>query len=136
MEFQQAQIIVKQLSQGIDPLTGQGFCEESHYRHPQILHALHWLMQKIDGYEQVRQSQNIIEQQQRNLAKGFPKNVGLPWQDDDQRALQQYFRQGLAATAIAREFGRTTSSVLAELYRQKLVSLEQARVQLVSPSIR
>lgn len=131
MEISQAQEIVKLLSEGIDPLTGEWFHVESHYRHPTILDAINILMKRLDAYESRRKNQDVIETQHRNLAKGFPKNAGLSWEDKDQTELQIGFRTGSPVSALAQQFGRTKSSILAELYRQKLVSLDQAREQLV-----
>ena len=131
MEISQAQEIVKLLSEGIDPLTGEWFDEESHYRHPKILSAITTLVKRLDGYESRRKNQDVMETQQRNLAQGFPRNAGLSWEDEDQKDLQIHFRSGSPVSVLAQKFGRTRSSILAELYRQKLVSLDQAREQLV-----
>ena len=127
MELTKSIEIVHALSQGIDPCTGEMLPPDSPYETPEVIRALHTLLSHV-GTRRVRGPKLTPEQKQTaNLERGLPKNAGLPWTEDARLGLGDSFREGDSVDALAARFERTRGSILAELKRQGLISVEEAR---------
>ena len=131
MELARSIEIVHALSQGIDPLTGEALPPGSPYDTPDVIRALHTVLDHMKS--PARQRKLTPEQKQAaNLERGMPKNAGMPWTDEYRRVLADDFRNGESVDALALRFARTRGSIVAELKRQGLISVEEARTLQVN----
>ncbi|MDH3715135.1 MAG: hypothetical protein OET44_14975 [Gammaproteobacteria bacterium] len=126
MELARSIEIVHALSQGIDPLTGEALPPSSPYEQPEIIRALHTLL--VHANSPARRGKLMPEQKQAaNLQKGLPRNAGLAWTDEARVQLGEGFRENADIGALAARFERTRGSIIAELQRQGLINLGEAR---------
>ena len=98
------------LAEGIDPITGERFEDDSPYMHAKIRAALKFALTMRDP------------RKPRGEAKEGLANVGKPWLEEDRARVAEAFRQGTSIKEIAREMQRTDGSILAELIKQGVVS--------------
>ena len=111
MQLQSALPIVRALADGINPLTGETFNDESPYSEPRTLRALFSaveLMEREVGREKRRER--------------LPANFGKPWTEGEDQALAVGFDAGHALLEIARKHARTVSSIRLRL--EKLGKIE------------
>jgi hypothetical protein len=126
MELTRSIEIVHALSQGIDPLTGEALPPTSPYEKPEVIRALHTLLVHVRS--PARGPKLTPEQKQAaNLEKGLPRNAGLAWTDESRTQLAESFGEDTGVDALAARFERTRGSIVAELHRQGLVSVAEAR---------
>ena len=126
MELTRSIEIVHALSQGIDPLTGEALPPTSPYEKPEVIRALHTLLGHVKS--PARSGKLTPEQKQAaNLEKGLPRNAGFAWTEEARTQLAQDFRGELDIDALAVRFERTRGSIVAELQRQGLISVDEAR---------
>ncbi len=126
MELTRSIEIVHALSQGIDPLTGEALPPTSPYEQPEVIRALHVLLGHVATPTR-RRKLTPEQKQAANLDKGLPRNAGLPWADEARHELADLFRQDAGIGALAARFERSNGSIIAELKRQGLISVEEAR---------
>jgi hypothetical protein len=118
MELTQARTIVKNLAEGIDPITGEVFPPDSPYNHPSVIRALF----TVHRYSQVPKTRmSIDERRQKNLELGRPRNTGLPWSEEDRSRVASGFQSQQTIGELASTLGRSRSAIHAELIKQGLV---------------
>lgn len=119
MELEEAKGVVNTLANGVDPVTGEVFAEDSPYNHPRIIRALFVVLGSVRLPKRTRQTAE--EKQQANLEAGRPRNAGLPWTDSLKTELAQRFREGHSIHALSDHFERSRGAITSELAKQGLI---------------
>lgn len=115
MQLDAALPIVRALADGINPVTGEAYPEQSPYAEPRTLRAL---------YSAVDLMQREVERERRRAL--LPANFGKPWTQAEDENLIAEFDARTPMIELARRHGRTQSSIRLRL--EKLGKIE------VSPS--
>ena len=104
MELQRAKELLKILSDGINPLTGEVLPAEDSANQAEIVRAIYTVLNEIEN---------------RNPPKGknLPENNGKPWTEEDDNRLCQLFDDGIPQKEICKIFGRTRGSIASRLVR-------------------
>ena len=113
MQLDAALPIVRALADGVNPVTGEAYPDQSPYAEPRTLRAL---------YSAVDLMQREVERERRR--ERLPANFGKPWSAGEDRALEAAFEAGTAVAEIARKHQRTASSIRLRL--EKLGRIEPA----------
>jgi len=120
MEIEKAKGIALSLANGIDPITGEVFPDDSPYNHPLVIRALFTILGNT-GTAVKQKKLSIEEKQAQNLANGKPRNSGLPWTEELRQKVAIKFKEGVSIVEIARDFERTEGAIHSELVRQGLI---------------
>lgn len=99
MEIKRAAELLRGLADGRDPITGTRLPDESVYNHPEIIRALHCVLQEL----QTRQTGTQAV------------NAGRSWRPDEEQQLLEEYDAGLPVEQIARRHGRTAGAIEARL---------------------
>jgi hypothetical protein len=97
MQIEAALPIIRSLSDGVNPITGAAYPDNSPYAEPRILRAL---------YAAVDLMAREVERKQHQ-----PANFGKPWTEGEDRNLIAAFDAGLPLQEMARRHARTQSSI-------------------------
>ncbi|MCE7522395.1 hypothetical protein SAMN05877962_1249 [Alloalcanivorax xenomutans] len=119
MEIRHALEVLRDLAEGVDPVTGRPFPQHSPYIHPDITRALFTCIQDI----RYRRGSAVTLRDNRATApviKG-PYYLNRPWTPEQSRQLRDAFLSGLSVEALALCFSRCPPMVRSELQRQGLV---------------
>jgi hypothetical protein len=114
MQEQRARKILQALIQGVDPTTGAELEAGTVLQRADVLRAL---LAGVTALEQ------LSARAQRRAQ--LPENIGLPWNDDEERALISGFQAGDPLTDIAAKHGRTLRAIEARLERLGLMTADQ-----------
>ena len=106
MEVKVALNIIGDLSNGINPETGEVLNDEDCIHNPQVLKALDVAKQALE---------NILISQ--NRKSDLPNNAGKPWKKEDEQALESSFDDGLTLDELCEKHERTKGSIAARLVR-------------------
>jgi hypothetical protein len=116
MQLDAALPIVRALADGVNPITGEAYPEQSPYAEPRTLRAL---------YSAVDLMSRDVEREKRR--ERLPANFGKPWTQDEDQALVGEFDGGMVMIDIARRHARTQSSIRLRL--EKLGKIEPTPAQ-------
>jgi len=116
MQLDAALPIVRALADGVNPVTGELYPEQSPYAEPRTLRAL---------YSAVDLMQREVEREKRR--ERLPANFGKPWTEPEDRTLAGEFDAGMPMMEIARKHARTQSSIRLRL--EKLGKIEPTRAE-------
>jgi hypothetical protein len=100
MQLDAALPIVRALADGVNPVTGEAYPNESPYAEPRTLRAL---------YTAVDYLQKEVEREKRR--ERLPANFGKPWTEGEDRLLVTEFDAGVPMHEIGRKHQRTQSSI-------------------------
>jgi hypothetical protein len=100
MHLESALPIVKALADGVNPVTGESYPEDSPYAEPRALRAL---------FSAVDLMQREVERERRR--ERLPANFGKPWSDGEDRAIATAFDGGATIPDMARKHARTQGSI-------------------------
>ncbi len=125
MEQSEAKEIIGSLANGVNPITGEIFPEDSPYNNPKIIRALFTVLHFLENPRK-REKKSIEEKQLENIANGRPRNAGLPWDDQQRQSLSNKFKEGSSVIQLANDFERTRGAIISELERQRIISGEEA----------
>jgi hypothetical protein len=100
MQLDAALPIVRALADGVNPVTGEAYPENSPYAEPRALRAL---------YSAVDLMQQEVEREKRKAR--LPANFGKPWTEGEDRQLMTDFDGGSTVPELARRHLRTQSSI-------------------------
>ena len=118
--------IIQTLADGVDPMTGEVFDEQSPYNHPTVIRSLFCCLGM--ARRSVRKRRLSPEQRRAdNIAKGLPGNAGLPWTEALRQQLAAGFGEGETPAQLAMRFERTSGSIVAQLKKQGLIAEDEAR---------
>lgn len=101
MELRQAKALLTELADGVDPLTGECLPADSVCNRPEIIRALHCVLQYVS---------------ERPKRPALP-NAGKPWTEEDEAALMQMFDTGSTIAEISAQFQRTNGAIVRRLER-------------------
>lgn len=104
--------IVRSLSEGVDPFTGEVFPTDSPYQNPQVVRAL---------YAAVRLLEQSEERQRRESR--LPANAGRPWTQDEDKQLVERFDASTSINDLARQHNRTQGAIQARLHKLGKITL-------------
>ena len=112
METDRAIEIIKLLSDGVDPFTGEIFPENSPYQHPDTVRAL---FKAIDALRKI----------QSRLARqgNLPGNAGKPWTEGEDNQLINTYDSGKSIKEISEEHKRTEGAIKSRLLKLGKISL-------------
>ncbi|HTS84380.1 MAG TPA: hypothetical protein VMG61_04695 [Usitatibacter sp.] len=113
MQLEAALPIVRALADGVNPVTGEAYPEQSPYAEPRALRAL---FSAVDLMEK--------EMERARRRERLPANFGQPWTEGEDRTLIAEFDNGLAMAEMARRHARTQSSIRLRL--EKLGKIDPA----------
>jgi len=99
MDIIRAKEIVRNLANGIDPLTGEVFPEDSVYSSPEIIRALFTVLEKVNCDE----------------PSDALRNAGKPWTDEEDAWLREEFYSKRKISDIAKKHGRTRGAIASRL---------------------
>ena len=112
METDRAIEILRLLSEGMDPFTGEIFPDNSPYQHPDTVRALFKAIEalrKLQG-RQVRQG-------------NLPENAGKPWTEEEDNQLINRYDAGKSFKEMAEEHKRTDGAIKSRLLKLGKISL-------------
>ena len=116
MQLQSALPIVRALADGINPLTGETFNDESPYSEPRTLRAL---------FSAVELMEREVEREKRR--ERLPANFGKPWTEEEDRTVIAEFDSAVPIQEMARRHARTQGSIRLRL--EKLGKIEPSTAQ-------
>ena len=112
METDRAIEILRFLSDGVDPFTGEIFPENSPYQHPDTVWAL---FKAIDALRKI---------QSRHIRQGnLPENAGKAWTEEDDNQLINNYDSGKSYKEISEEHKRTEGAIKSRLLKLGKISL-------------
>ncbi len=124
MQLESALPIVKALADGVNPVTGEQYPEDSPYAAPRALRAL---------FSAVDLMQREVEKEKRR--ERLPANFGKPWNEGEDRAIAVAFDAGVTLQEMARKHARTQGSIRLRLEKLgKLPPSGDARYAGSAPS--
>jgi hypothetical protein len=120
MDEQQAMTIVSSLANGVHPVTGEIFADDSPYQSPVIVRALFVARLALETHlkgEACGPSADGAREVQgsRPQRSGGGANAGKPWNEEEDRQLLARFDASQSLAEIARAHGRTQNGVRARL---------------------
>lgn len=101
MDITRAKEIIRSLADGIDPITGEIFPEDSVYNSPEVIRALF----------------TVLEAMCNPSDRSSAKNAGNAWTDTEEEQLKNEFNANMKITDIAREHGRSRGAIESRLER-------------------
>jgi hypothetical protein len=106
LEISTALGILRRLSNGVDPITGEIYPTGSPYQQPDVIRALITAV-------------NALEKIEEKTVKrvNLPENAGKPWSDEEQKLLIERFDKGANINDLSKEHGRTRGSITSRLVK-------------------
>lgn len=98
--------ILKSLSDGIDPYTGEALPVNSPCRHPETVTAL------LEAIDVLKDAQSI-----RLRKKSLPENAGRPWTGEEDKQLINNYEAGESFKALSERHKRTAGSIKSRLLK-------------------
>jgi len=112
MDIQVALGILRKLSDGVNPITGEVFPSGSPYQQPEIIRAL---FTTVDALEKIH-----VEKPNR---ENLPVNAGKPWTNEEDRILIERFDKGLPIDELSKEHCRTPGAITSRLVKLGRINL-------------
>ena len=116
MQIHAALPIVQALADGVNPVTGEAYPDQSPYAEPRTLRAL---------YSAVDLMQKEIEREKRR--ERLPANFGKPWTEEEDQVVIAEFDSAVPIQEMARRHARTQGSIRLRL--EKLGKIEPTPAQ-------
>lgn len=107
MELERARTLLTELADGVDPLTGECLPSDSVCNRPEIIRALHCVLQHTAG----------------GRKRPSPPNAGKPWTEADDSALLQMYDAGSDVEELKTHFQRSRTAIIRRLERLGRVQL-------------
>jgi uncharacterized protein (UPF0254 family) len=106
MELSEAINIVRLLSEGIDPETGEVLEKENAFNNPQVVRALFVAVSALERVKKIESRKS-----------GLPRNSGKAWTDEEDKNLINAFDEGKNINELADIHIRTKGAISARLIR-------------------
>ena len=118
--------IIKALSDGINPITGESISKDSLLNDQVIVRALNSAtkVMKADKINQENVLRKDKKKQENNVISGRLKNHGLSWTEELVSKLVNKFKNGSSIPELSDEFQRTISSLESKLFDAGLIKEE------------
>ena len=118
--------IIKALSDGINPITGESISKDSLLNDQVIVRALNSATEvmKADKINQENLLLKDKKKQENNVISGRLKNHGLSWTEELVSKLVKKFKNGSSIPELSDEFQRTISSLESKLFDAGLIKEE------------
>jgi len=104
MEMDRALEVVGKLADGIDPVTGEEYGEDSPYQQADTVRALHVLVEAVKG-----------KAAEKTEKKDGPAKAGKAWSQEEEEKMVKMFDSKSDVTQIAKVLCRTTGAIWARL---------------------
>ncbi len=101
MDIMRAKELLSALADGIDPFTGECLPQDHLCNQPEMIRALHEILNALSFSKKKKQS----------------RNAGEPWTEIEENKLEDEFDSGMAISAIAKEHGRSQGAIESRLVR-------------------
>lgn len=111
MDIKRAIEIVSGLADGIDPINGEVYPDDSPYHNPEIIRALYTILK-------VAESNKTREKRKRSVHQ----NAGKPWPQQEDQELQKQFEYGWKISEISKMHGRTEWAIRSRLEKLGLIT--------------
>ena len=105
METKEAIKIIRSLSDGINPLTGKTFPQDSIYQNLDIIRALYKAVDAMKMYGNMEKR------------SGLPFKAGSSWSDSEDKELVANFDSGKSITQLAKEHQRSVGAIRSRLVK-------------------
>ena len=102
MEILRATEILKTLSDGVNPFTGELLPNESVCNHAEVVRAFHCILEEL-------------KKNTKKPKKASPENAGKPWGEEDDKTLAQMFEAGYSIQEMKMFFKRTAGAIESRL---------------------
>ena len=102
-----AKQILQSLAEGVNPATGEVLSREDSCNEPDVIRALHWVLQEMEKNEKA----------EKPAKKSKWENAGLPWNEEDERMLCVMFDRGDPKREICKFFQRSERGIAARLVK-------------------
>ncbi|RKX24994.1 MAG: hypothetical protein DRP45_06910 [Candidatus Zixiibacteriota bacterium] len=112
MEVTQALGIIKPLSDGIDPFTGEEFPFDSPYQNPQVIRALYLAVSALEKEKTRVKRQDSL-----------PTNAGKPWSIEEDNELVKTFDSGKSLKELSDIYQRTERAIQSRLIKLGKIQL-------------
>jgi hypothetical protein len=112
--YQQAKTILRALTQGLDPDTGEQLLGDTVIHRIQINRSMHTAIEALEQVEARTQRRAQL-----------PTGVGMPWTADEEQRLAKAFGGGEPINKIAETHSRTVRAIEARLERLGLITADQ-----------
>jgi len=106
MEIAKAISIIRSLSEGVDPYTGEQYPADSPYQMPDTVRALHMAVMALE------KQQKSTDRQQ-----SLPSSAGKPWNDDEDKRLLEVYDADTPINEISELHGRTIGAIKSRLVK-------------------
>ena len=124
MEREQALKIVSALANGVHPMTGEVFAEDSPYQHPDVVRALFEALRTMDA--RPRPATSAAERKPSEI----PANTFVRWTRDEEERLAAEFDTGKSSAELATLHNRSRAAIEARLLKLGKIDVSGLTVQL------
>jgi hypothetical protein len=107
MELSEAREIIKLLADGVNPLNGEVFDQNSPYCQPQIIRALYTTLYELDR----------STQSSKRPKKNLPEKAGQSWSEEEEISLITAFDEGTSIKDLAQIHQRTEGAISSRLMK-------------------
>ena len=111
MEITKTLEIIKALSQGVDPHTGEIYPPDSPYQHPDTIRAL---------FEAITTLEKMLGRSKRQ--KSLPENAGKAWTIEEDNLLIEQFDKGVSVKELSGDHKRTEGAIKSRLLKLGKIS--------------
>ena len=111
MEITKTLQIIKSLSQGVDPHTGEMYPPDSPYQHPDTIRAL---------FEATHALEKMRERSKRQ--ESLPENAGKAWSTEEDNLLIEEFDKRIPMNELSRDHKRTEGAIKSRLLKLGKIS--------------
>jgi hypothetical protein len=108
MDATEALKIIRPLSEGVDPYTGEIYPQNSPYQNPETVRAL---------YSAVSALEKMARREMRK--NGSAKRAGEEWTEKEKKSVFEFYASGITVDKIAEKVQRTPYAVAYYLFRNK-----------------
>jgi len=106
MELSEAYKIIKLLSEGIDPETGEVLEEENTFNKPQVIRAMFVAVNALERVQKIESKKEAL-----------PGNAGKAWTKEEDNDLIKAFDRNATINELAEVHSRTKGAITARLVR-------------------
>ena len=106
MELDKAISIIRALSDGVDPYTGEQYSSDSPYQKPDTIRALFAAIEALEKQKKAK----IRKKEQ-------PGSAGKPWNEEEDNRMLQAYDAGTPIIEISEAHGRTVGAIESRLVR-------------------